>query len=44
MESIISKIIDKNDPDFGIGVGTWNDLLEKVNELSPESVKLSFKM
>ena len=37
MESIISKIIDKNDPDFGIGVGTWNDLLEKVNELSQKS-------
>lgn len=37
MESIISKIIDKNDPDFGSGVGTWNDFLEKVNELSQKS-------
>ena len=37
MESIISKIIDKNDPDFGTGVGTWNDLLDKVNELSQKS-------
>lgn len=37
MESIISKIIDKNDPDFGTGVGTWNDLLEKVDELSQKS-------
>ena len=37
MESIISKIIDKNDPDFGAGVGTWNDFLEKVNELSQKS-------
>ncbi len=37
MESIISKIIDQNDPDFGSGVGTWMDLLEKVNELSQKS-------
>lgn len=37
MESIISKIIDKNDPDFGSGVGTWNDFLEKVSELSQKS-------
>lgn len=37
MESIISKIVDKNDPDFGTGVGTWNDLLDKVNELSQKS-------
>lgn len=37
MESIISKIIDKNDPDFGTGVGTWQDFLDKVNELSQKS-------
>ena len=37
MESIISKIIDKNDADFGLGVGTWNDFLEKVDELSQKS-------
>lgn len=37
MESIISKIIDENDPDFGTGVGTWNDLLNKVDELSQKS-------
>lgn len=37
MESIISKIVDNNDPDFGSSVATWNDLLEKVNELSQKS-------
>jgi len=31
MESIISKIIDKDDKDFG-GLSTWNDFIEKVTE------------
>lgn len=33
MESIISKIIDKDDPDFG-GLSTWTDFMEKVTENS----------
>jgi DNA helicase HerA-like ATPase len=33
MESIISKIIDEQDPDFG-GLSTWDDLIEKVTENS----------
>lgn len=33
MDSIISKIIDTNDYDFG-GITTWGDFLGKVNELS----------
>ncbi len=37
MESIISKIIDNSDPDFGENIGTWQELLEKVNELSKKS-------
>lgn len=37
MESIISKIIDDNDPDFGSSVGTWQDFLDKANELSQKS-------
>lgn len=38
MESIISKIIDDNDPDFGHGrVTTWQDFREKVDELSQRS-------
>ena len=38
MESIISKIIDDMDPDFGGGrVVTWQDFREKVNELSQRS-------
>ena len=36
MESIISKIIDKNDPDFS-GISTWLDFIEKVDELSQRS-------
>lgn len=31
MESIISKIIDKDDADFG-GLSTWNDFMDKVTE------------
>jgi hypothetical protein len=35
MESIISKIIDNTDPDFGGGrVNTWADLRDKLDELS----------
>jgi len=36
MESIISKIIDNDDTDFGekSGVGTWNDCMEKIAEKS----------
>lgn len=38
MESIISKIIDDMDPDFGSGrVVTWQDFRDKVNELSQRS-------
>ena len=38
MEAIISKIIDKNDPDFGDDcVNTWDDFREKVDELSQRS-------
>lgn len=38
MESIISKIIDEADPDFGSGqVTTWNGLIEKVHALSLKS-------
>lgn len=38
MESIISKIIDDMDPDFGNGsVVTWQDFRDKVNELSQRS-------
>lgn len=33
MESIISKIIDKDDADFG-GLSTWSDFIEKVTENS----------
>jgi DNA helicase HerA-like ATPase len=33
MESIISKIIDKDDPDFG-NLKTWNDFIDKVTEHS----------
>ena len=33
MESIISKIIDKDDPDFS-GLSTWNDFTDKVAEKS----------
>jgi len=33
MESIISKIIDKDDPDFG-GLSTWENFIEKVTENS----------
>ncbi len=33
MDSIIGKIIDTNDYDFG-GISTWADFLGKVNELS----------
>lgn len=33
MESIISKIIDEDDPDFK-GLSTWNDFIEKVTENS----------
>lgn len=36
MEAIISKIIDSNDPDFS-GITTWNDFLQKVDELSQRS-------
>ena len=31
MESIISKIIDKDDKDFG-GLSTWEDFMGKVTE------------
>ncbi|MDR1410371.1 MAG: ATP-binding protein [Oscillospiraceae bacterium] len=36
MESIISKIIDADDVDFGenSGVGTWDDCMEKITEKS----------
>jgi hypothetical protein len=38
MESIISKIIDNTDPDFGGGrVNTWTEFREKVDELSQRS-------
>lgn len=38
MEAIISKIIDKKDPDFGCGnVTTWNSFMEKLNEFSESS-------
>ncbi|MDR2641685.1 MAG: hypothetical protein LBC74_02705 [Planctomycetaceae bacterium] len=42
MESIISKIIDKDDPDFG-QLKTWNDFIDKVTEHSQKgnSSKLS---
>jgi DNA helicase HerA-like ATPase len=42
MESIISKIIDRDDPDFG-NLNTWNDFLSKVTEHSQKgnSSKLS---
>lgn len=33
MESIISKIIDEKDPDFG-GLSTWSDFMDKVTENS----------
>lgn len=36
MDSIISKIIDDSDPDFG-EVTTWNGLIEKVHTLSQKS-------
>lgn len=36
MESIISKIIDNNDSDFG-NISTWGDFQEKINELSQGS-------
>lgn len=40
MEAIISKIIDKNDPDFGHGqINTWEDFREKVDELSQRTQK-----
>lgn len=38
MESIISKIIDENDLDFGGGrITTWDEFREKVDELSQRS-------
>ena len=40
MEAIISKIIDKNDPDFGDGkINTWEGFREKVDELSQKTQK-----
>lgn len=36
MESIVSKVIDDNDPDFR-GINTWNGFLQKVDELSQKS-------
>lgn len=36
MESIISKIIDENDSDFG-SVATWSQLLERVHDLSQKT-------
>lgn len=40
MESIISKLTDKHDPDFG-GINTWSGLIEKVNELSQRGQRQS---
>lgn len=40
MEAIISKIIDKNDPDFS-GVTTWNNFRDKVDELSQRTQKVT---
>jgi len=38
MESIISKIVDNTDPDFGGGrIATWNDFLEKLDVLSQKA-------
>lgn len=38
MESIISKIIDSNDPDFGKNqIKTWDSFIKKVNELSQKT-------
>jgi hypothetical protein len=38
MESIISKIVDENDPDFGAGrISTWAEFIEKLDELSQRS-------
>lgn len=40
MEAIISKIIDRNDADFGDGkINTWTDFREKVDELSQRTQK-----
>lgn len=40
MEAIISKIIDENDADFGGNkVTTWNDFIDKVDELSRRTQK-----
>ena len=36
MESIISKVIDNSDPDFG-NITTWNNFIEKVSENSQKS-------
>ena len=36
MESIISKLIDDDDPEFG-GIDTWNAFLDKINELAQKS-------
>jgi len=36
MESIISKVIDNNDPDFG-SITTWNNFIETVSENSQKS-------
>lgn len=40
MEAIISKIIDKNDLDFG-KLNTWKDFLDKVDELSQKTQKVT---
>jgi len=38
MESIISKIVDDTDPDFGNqSISTWDDFRDKVDELSQRS-------
>jgi len=36
MESIISKVIDENDPDFH-GISTWANFLSKVDQLSQKT-------
>lgn len=36
MESIISKVVDNNDPDFG-NITTWNNFIEKVSDNSQKS-------
>lgn len=42
MEAIISKILDTTDPDFGNGqISTWNDFLDKVDELSQKTQSAS---